>query len=437
MKFDICIVGLGYVGLTLATAFANKGMKVLGVEKRADIVEKTNQGVPHFQEDGLAEVLSHRVARGDLVAKTAIGNDDEIDGIFIITVGTPLNDRGEINLDFIRSATSDVLSHLTNGSLVVLRSTVKAGTCRNIVFPLLEATGKEFHLAMCPERTLEGRAMEELGQLPQVIGAESSVAHEKAEALFSILTNAIVRLSSWEAAEVLKLVDNTYRDVQFAFANEVARVCEAYSVNAMEVINGGKLGYERTNVALPGLVGGPCLEKDPHILAASALEKGLMLEITAASRLVNERQPDETVDFIRSEATRRGFKETGRIAVMGIAFKGVPETDDLRGAMSVRVIKSLRRSFPKASICLFDPVIDPAELETGFDGCSASSSIRDVIAGADIAVITNNHPRFKTWAPNQMVEEMADSGFIYDYWNHFPTTAVRGNDRFYFAVGNT
>ncbi len=437
MKFDICIVGLGYVGLTLATAFANKGMKVLGVEKRSDVVEKTNRGVPHFQEDGLAEVMSHRVARGDLVAKTAIDADDEIDGIFIITVGTPLNGKGDINLDFIRSATCDVLDHLTDGSLVVLRSTVQAGTCRNIVFPLLQTTGKDFHLAMCPERTLEGRAMEELGRLPQVIGAESAGAHEKAEALFSKLTNAIVRLSSWEAAEILKLVDNTYRDVQFAFANEVARLCEAYSVNAMEVINGGKLGYERTNVALPGLVGGPCLEKDPHILAASAFEKGLTLEITSASRLVNERQPDETVDFIHAEANRRGVEETGIIAVMGIAFKGVPETDDLRGAMSVRVIESLRRKFPKATIRLFDPVIEPAKLEAGFKDCSASGSIREVIAGADIAVITNNHPRFKTWAPNQMVEEMTGDGFIYDYWNHFSTNNLSNGGRLYYAVGNT
>lgn len=437
MKFDICIVGLGYVGLTLATAFANKGLRVLGIEKRQDVVDMTNSGVPHFREEGLGEILAHRVSKAQLVARTKIQPDDEVDGVFIITVGTPLRADGSINLDFIQSATSDIQAVVDDGALVVLRSTVKVGTCRDIVAPMLSRTGKTFHLAMCPERTLEGRAMEELSRLPQVIGAEDPIAFEKAEALFSQLTNAIVRLSSWEAAEVLKLVDNTYRDVQFAFANEVARVCEAFGVNAMEVIDGGKLGYARTNVALPGLVGGPCLEKDPHILSASTRDKGVGLEITEAARLVNERQPEETVNFIHAQAMSRGLAKNCTIAVMGIAFKGVPETDDLRGAMSKNVLACLQEKFPEATIRLFDPVVDRNLLEETFPGCRSFTSVRETIKNADIAVITNNHPRFSTWAPRQMIEEMSPSGFIYDYWNHFSAKREDGTDRIYFAVGNT
>ncbi|MEM6663632.1 MAG: nucleotide sugar dehydrogenase, partial [Pseudomonadota bacterium] len=128
--------------------------------------------------------------------------------------------------------------------------------------------------------------------------------------------------------------------MQFGFANEVARICDAYGVNAMEVIPGGKLGYPRTNVALPGLVGGPCLEKDPHILAQSLQETGLELDITTAARRVNERQPAETVKFILREHARRS-DAAPNIAVLGMAFKGVPATDDLRGAMSLQVIAAL------------------------------------------------------------------------------------------------
>lgn len=437
MKFDICIIGLGYVGLTLATAFANKGLRVLGVEKRADVVDKISNGEPHFMEDGLQEVLSHRVARGELVARESIANTDEVNGVFIITVGTPLKADGSINLDFIRSATSDILDHIEDDSLIVLRSTVKVGTCRNIVAPLLDKTGKRYHLAMCPERTLEGKAMEELGKLPQVIGSDDELAKDKAEALFSVLTNAVVRLSSLEAAEILKLVDNTYRDVQFAFANEVARICEAYSVNAIEVIEGGKLGYPRTNVALPGLVGGPCLEKDPHILAASAKSADIDLEITEAARMVNERQPIETVDFITKEAEKRGMGSEPIIAVMGIAFKGVPETDDLRGAMALKVLKNLKTAFPRSKIRVFDSVVGLPDMRSIFPDFEVCSSIKSVVSGAQIAIITNNHPRFRNWAPAQMIEEMGENAFIYDYWNHFSSATGVGANSSYFAVGNT
>ncbi|WP_417451437.1 nucleotide sugar dehydrogenase [Kordiimonas sp.] len=436
MKFDICIVGLGYVGLTLAAAFANKGLRVLGVEKRADIVEKTNAGIPHFQENGLDEILEHVVGCGNLVARERLASDDEIDSTFIITVGTPLTKAGQINLDFIQSATRDILHHVTDGSLVVLRSTVKVGTCRDIVIPILQSSGKACHVAMCPERTLEGRAMEELGRLPQIIGADTPEAMARAEKLFTSLTNAIIKLSSYEAAEITKLVDNTYRDVQFAFANEVARICEAYSVNVMEVVEGGKLGYPRTNVASPGLVGGPCLEKDPHIFRASAQAKGLDLEMTRASRVINERQPQETVSFIRQQAKQRGVAEQPTISVLGLAFKGVPETDDLRGAMSLTVLRELEQQFPDARYRIFDPVIERSVLEDGFPGYEVCDSIRDAVAQAHIAIITNNHPRMAKWTPNQLSAWMAPSGFVYDYWNNFSSNMTDSLSENYYAVGN-
>jgi UDP-N-acetyl-D-mannosaminuronic acid dehydrogenase len=436
MKFDVCIIGLGYVGLTLATALASRGLRVLGVEKRQDIVDMVNRGEPHFQERGLRTVLKKAADQGAVVATRKIPKDTVIDKQFIITVGTPLRPSGEINLDYIVEATSDILDFVTDESLVVLRSTVKVGTCRDIVIPLLEKTGKKVHVAMCPERTLEGKALEELFRLPQVIGSDCKVAIEKAQELFSILTNSIVKMSSYEAAEITKLVDNTFRDMQFGFANEVARVCETYGVNAMEVIQGGSLGYERTNVALPGLVGGPCLEKDPHIFCASAAEKGLTLEITAAARTVNERQPRETVDFIKQEATNRGFPAPMKISLLGMAFKGKPETDDLRGAMSIAVLDQLKSVFPEATICLFDPVIAPSVLEETFPGTEVAASLSDALEGAHMAIIANNHPHLSQLTPRLMLDTMRADGFIYDYWNHFSYGSLKSHHQNYYAVGN-
>ncbi|MUM36057.1 nucleotide sugar dehydrogenase, partial [Mycobacterium sp. CBMA361] len=152
--------------------------------------------------------------------------------------------------------------------------------------------------------------------------------------------------------------------------NEVARICDAFGVSAYEVISAGKLGYNRTNIPLPGLVGGPCLEKDPHILMESVRERGVTLNITAAGRLVNERQPAETVRFISSEIARRSLGADGplRINLLGMAFKGQPETSDLRGSMSIKVLGELKAAHLDAEIGLYDPVTPNDVLAEAFPG---------------------------------------------------------------------
>lgn len=434
MGFDVAVVGLGYVGLTLATALADTGFRVLGVERRADVVDMTNRGIPHFSENGLPEMLSHAVATGQLTATEGFGTDAA--EIYVITVGTPLAPDGKARVDFIEAATREVAANMPDGALVILRSTVKIGTARNIVAPILAASGKSFQIAMCPERTLEGKAMLELRRLPQIVGADTPESRERAAHFFYKLTPTAVQVSSLETAEIIKLVDNTFRDVQFGFANEVARICDAFGVNAMEVIPGGKLGYPRTNVALPGLVGGPCLEKDPHILAQSLRDVGVELDITTAARRVNERQPVETVDFILEEHAKRS-ESVPRVALLGMAFKGVPATDDLRGAMSLAVLDALKTQAPKAEIVLFDPVCSAAQLQDVAPGCKIAEFIEEAIGGSDIAIIANNHPGLAEWRPRPMLRVMAEHGFIYDYWNHFSDLRPYELGPNYFAVGNT
>jgi UDP-N-acetyl-D-mannosaminuronic acid dehydrogenase len=246
-----------------------------------------------------------------------------------------------------------------------------------------------------------------------------------------------VQVSSLEAAEIVKLVDNTFRDVQFGFANEVARLCETYAVSAHEVIASGKLGYVRTNVALPGLVGGPCLEKDPHILMQSAKARGIDLEITRVSRMVNERQPKETVGFIVAESQRRGFKKGAKLALMGMAFKGRPATDDLRGSMSIKVLDALMASPLTYNIHLYDPVIGAEELAAQFPAATACATLEDSVREADVVVIANNHPELARHLPADLALMMNPNGFIYDYWNNFSSLSEIERGSVYFAVGNT
>lgn len=435
-RFDIGILGLGYVGLTLATVLADAGCTVIGVEKRADVVDMTNRGEPHFSESGLADALTRVTASGNLVAAEHFDDNITCD-TYIITVGTPLSGDGRVRLDMIEAATRQVAENMTDGALVILRSTVKVETTRNVVAPILASSGKRFDIAMCPERTLEGRALQELRELPQIIGADSKEASDRAAAVFQRLTSSIVKVSTPEAAEIVKLIDNTFRDVQFAFANEVARLCESFGVNAHEVITSGKLGYARTNVALPGLVGGPCLEKDPHILLQSANSRGINLEITAAGRLVNERQPEETVAFITGEVSRRVLPAPLRVRVIGMAFKGVPATDDLRGSMSVKVLEALKRAHPDAEFGIFDPVISPDVLAKSFPGEEVFERFSDAVSGASVVVIANNHPALAAISPRTMGAFLAPNGFVFDYWNHFSHLPVSELGDSYFAVGHT
>jgi UDP-N-acetyl-D-mannosaminuronic acid dehydrogenase len=320
---------------------------------------------------------------------------------------------------------------------VILRSTVKVGTTRNVVSPVLAATGKRFEIAMCPERTLEGKALQELRELPQIVGADDPAVADRAAAVFRKLTNTIVLVSDLETAEIVKLVGNTFRDVQFAFANEVARLCDAFGVSAHEVISSGKLGYTRTNIPLPGLVGGPCLEKDPHILLESARTRGIHLEITSAGRRVNERQPEETVRFISSEINRRELAAPLRISVLGMAFKGTPETSDLRGSMSIKVLDALKKAHPDAEIGLYDPVTSQSVLAAEFPDEHTFGRFGEAVSGASVVVIGNNHPSLGTISPRMISEFMGPNGFVFDYWNHFSHLPSSELGDSYFAVGKS
>ena len=419
----ICIVGLGYVGLTLATVMAEVGFEVTGVEIRPDVVEMLRKGVPHFFEPSLADRLSRVVAEGRLTVSESLDGEYQGD-VFIITVGTPLDENGRIRLDMIEHATGEVANVLTGGELVILRSTVRFGTTAQIVQPILKASEKSFDLAFCPERTLQGQALTELRTLPQIVGGNSHSATVRSAQLFQLVTPTVVRVSDMETAEMIKLVDNAHRDVQFAYSNEVARLCDAVGISAAEVITTGKLGYQRTNLPMPGLVGGPCLEKDPHILAQGMEPFGVDAELTVAARRLNERQPREVVAQIGElTANITGFPNDPRIALLGIAFKGRPETDDLRGTMARPVFDALREQFPAATFVGYDAVVPENEIRSF--GVEPKASLEEAFEGAHLVVIVNNHPIFAAMAVEDLAQELATPALIYDFWNTFAATELR------------
>lgn len=430
----VVILGLGYVGLTLGVALARRGIEVYGIEKRADVVELTNKGIPHFSETGLEAALSSVVESGQFIASQTTAGVPAPE-YYIITVGTPLKPgTREPRLDMIEEASRQLAEHIEDDATVILRSTVRLGTTRNVVKPVLDGSGKTYHLAMCPERTLEGDALRELATLPQIVGGLTPTAADRAALLFGRLTHTIVQVADPETAEMVKLIDNAYRDVRFAFANEVARACDAMGISARDVIRYGKLGYSRTNVALPGLVGGPCLEKDPHILLASLAPYGVDLEMTSAARQVNERQPGETVAAMLAKLEERK-KGPFKALVAGLAFKGKPETDDLRGSMSLHVIDRLQASGQISEVRAYDKVVKREQMEALPQGLVVYDDFYEACSGVDLAIIANNHPVFGSLDVERAVKSMSDGGFIYDYWNNLAQPPEGLSDR-YFTVGN-
>lgn len=411
---DIAVIGLGYVGLTLSIALAEAGLKVTGFEKNKVIVDMTNQGVPHFKEKGIEVSLRRQVDQKFLFASNDLASLKK-STVFFITVGTPLNEAGEINLKSVILAAHQVGKIMPKNALIIFRSTMKVGVTRFIIKPIFESYNKEFFLAVCPERTLEGNALQELRSLPQIIGGFDDKSAERAAAIFRKITNKIVMVSSPETAEVMKLVDNTYRDVNFAFGNEVAKLCnEIEGVNSSEVIRLGKMGYERTNVALPGLVGGPCLSKDPHILSQSASEMGVIMEITNSARKINETMADQVVDFIIANVQT---DKKLSITIAGFAFKGKPETDDLRGSISIKILNAFKTKLPDCKLKIFDPVVDVKVMKQYCMDCY--SNFDKSIKKTDVLIICNNHEFFSSNNLQSMLKDNNRIKMVYDFWSNF------------------
>jgi UDP-N-acetyl-D-mannosaminuronic acid dehydrogenase len=413
----VCILGLGFVGLTLAAVMAEVGFHIIGVEIREDVLKKLEAGIAHFYEPGLTDAMHRAVKSGRLKVHNAIPSDCAAT-VFIITVGTPLDDRRRVNLDSVTRIAHQIAERVKDGDIVILRSTVKIGTTEQLVRPIVAKSGKRFQIAFCPERTIEGQALEELRYLPQIIGAADYDAITRAAQLFNFITPTVIRVSSAETAELIKLVDNGRRDLLFGYANEVARICDTIGVSAAEVIRSGRFGYNRTDLPMPGPVGGPCLSKDPHILVESIEQFGIYPEITIAARLVNERQPSELVEYIHKvTASDVKFSAAPRIALLGIAFKGRPPTDDVRGTMAIPVHRELVKAFPDASIIVHDPIVDAETLRSL--ELTPVDSLEQAFADTSMALILNNHPAYATMSIETITQPMARPALVYDCWNNF------------------
>ncbi|GAT67119.1 nucleotide sugar dehydrogenase [Planomonospora sp. ID91781] len=422
----VAVVGLGYVGSCLAAALADRGLDVVGIDTDPELVGELRSGRCRFREHELEEVLSRVTAAGRLRVTGEHPAVSEAD-VVVVAVGTPIRDDGSMADGQLRAACLALSGHLRPGQLVLLKSTLAAGTTRDLVVPLLErgglTAGTDFLLACTPERLAEGTALAELRTLPIVVGGiDARSTRAAAEFWRRALGVRVIEHDSPEAAEITKLASNWWIDLNIALANELAMFCALYGVDVLDVIeaaNSLPKGSGNVNILLPSAgVGGSCLTKDPWMVWRSARGRGVELRTPRAGREVNEAMPGHTAQLIIDELVARG-KDPARakIAVLGLAFKN--DTGDLRATPARGVIEALAKA--GAEVRAHDPLVDPDQAEELL-GVRPVESLHEAVRDADCLAVLALHRQFEDLDLAGL--PVADSCLILDGRAYYPKETI-------------
>ena len=429
----ICVVGLGFVGLTLALSLADVGFKVIGVDSDKSIIANLRRGKPHIHEIGLDSLLRFHIGKNLLVSQ----NYDKTDcDVYIICVQTPLGPNEKPNVKHLSSAVKYVSKLLKKGDLVINRSTVPVGTTRNLVIDILQKyskmkAGNDFFLAMAPERTVAGKALQELKELPQIIGGINEDSSSIASNIFQNLTPTIVNVDQPEQAEFIKLIDNTYRDVTFGFSNELALMSSKFGFNSSEIIKAANEGYSRNNIPIPSPgVGGICLKKDPYFFINSAKNEGYSPKLASAARQINESMVDHIIRQIKNYSNKNGKKlSTLKIFIIGFAFKGEPETSDVRQSTAIDLVGKISKF--NNNIWGYDPVVQKA-IMSKID--IRNTNIKNGFKNADVVIIMNNHNSYLKLDIYSLINTMKKPSYLFDGWSMFNNKSLDDIDTLTYAT---
>ncbi len=421
----VVVYGMGFVGLTLAVTLAeNPLFKVEGIDPNEDVIRGLRAGSPHFYEKGL-ESLLHRLLDTKAITLNTPAEALGASEVHIVSVGTPVDGSRRADTRYLRSCAEQIGAVLREGDMVICRSTVPVGTTRGFFIPLLEqrsglTAGKDFHVTFAPERTVEGDALRELRTLPQVVGGLTSRCREVAAKLFQKTTATVVFVESLEAAEIIKLINNSYRDLVFGFSNEVAFMCDQYNIDAFDIIAAANDGYPRNPIPRPSPgVGGVCLSKDPYLYSIhdtiDAADSFASMSLGAASRAINERGAEYVLwSFRKFLKSSRMEQERLKVLVVGVAFKGFPDTSDIRFSAAVDLINGLRDGGHQ--VFAFDAIVPPDEIRAaGAHPVQLLEGLRDCHA----VFFMNNHPRNTEFELYAGLKTMSRPCLFFDGWKAF------------------
>ena len=389
MEFKkICILGLGYIGLPTAATFAAHSVQVVGVDVNQRILDTLRNGQVHIYEPGIREVVQNALGSGNL----KVAAEPEPADAFLIAVPTPFCDDKTADLSFIRSAAENIAPHLRQGNLVVLESTSPPLTTTQVVAPILEKTGlkagRDFYLAYSPERVLPGQILRELTENARVIGGVDAASAEAGRDLYAIFVKGNIYLTNATTAEMVKLMENTYRDVNIAIANEFSRLADKFGVDVWEAIDLANR-HPRVKILRPGPgVGGHCIGVDPWFLVEAAPEIATLIH---ASREVNDAQPGFVLELVRRAL---GDLHGKTVAALGLAYK--PNVDDLRESPAIEVARLLQAA--GARVRAYEPYKPDFER----DGLRSTANLQEAIQDADALVLLVAHKQFKELDPREV-----------------------------------
>lgn len=402
MKFNkICVIGLGYIGLPTASTFAAHGTQVLGVDSNPYVIETLNKGEIHIHEPGLLESVNKAIQSKKFKSAAKPESADA----YIIAVPTPFQEDkfGEYqgvkfklaDMRAVTSAAEAIVPHLKKGNLVILESTSPPRTTVDLIAPILERSGlkagSDFFLCYSPERVLPGQIMRELVENARVIGGVTPESAQAGCDLYSIFVKGQIVQTDATTAEMVKLMENTYRDVNIAIANEFSRLTEKFGVDVWEAISLANL-HPRVKILNPGPgVGGHCISVDPWFLVEAAPE---LTPLIYHSRQVNDAQPQFVIEKIKQAL---GELRNRKIAALGLAYKA--DVDDLRESPANEVVHLLQKA--GALVKAWEPFNPDANV----DGIQMAASLEDAIKDADALILLVKHTEFAQIVPAEIAKK--------------------------------
>ena len=398
----IAVIGLGYIGLPTAAILASKGIDVVGVDVKQSTVDAVNRGEVPFVEPDLGTYLAGAVSQGNLTASTKTPHADA----YIIAVPTPFKGDHAADLSYIEAAADAIAPHLFGGELIILESTSPPGATQHMADRILDLRPDLRHkdedgglfFVHCPERVLPGRVMVELVTNDRIVGGITPRAAERAKALYETFCQGEILLTDAKTAEMAKLVENSFRDVNIAFANELSIISDKIGIDVWELIELAN-HHPRVNILQPGPgVGGHCIAVDPWFIVSAAPEESRLIR---TAREVNDAKSEYVINRVVEKAEKF---VAPTIAMMGLAFK--PDIDDLRESPAVKIVQQLADRLPDASILAVEPHVDllPAALAP-----IANVSLMDgenALAKADIVVLLVDHSAFRMVRSSELAEKV-------------------------------
>jgi UDP-N-acetyl-D-mannosaminuronic acid dehydrogenase len=403
-QYDVGVIGIGRVGLPLALSFCNKGLNVLGFDINPAILKKVNNQEMPFHEDGYDELIKY-------VKFHATDEMERISHVenIIITVGTPLLNHIETDLSQIQKVLNSIYPYIKNNHNIILRSTVAPKTTDFVKKTIEKNTGlvigQDIFLSFCPERILEGKAMKELEELPQLIGAEDHLSFEKSKNLFKHLTRDIIQ-TDFITAELTKLFNNISRYVYFALANELAIIAEDYEADIYKIIENANYKYPRPINAKPGFTAGTCLMKELGMINENIPYSDLLL----SSWKINEFMPK----FLLNSLKKRTVIYGKTVAILGYTFK--QNSDDIRDSLIPKLYRYIQREVPE-EIKIHDPFLSDQVSDQVNNISFVNYNINEAIENSQIIFLAINHSVFSDEFTQTLSKIKDEEAWIIDIWN--------------------